>query len=648
MISRILLVGGCLLVAASTPHATPAPAPVPVEAFARFSTFSMPRLAPDGIHLALVTDLGDSNYAINVLRIADRVQTTQILLRRREVPVQVAWVDNERLVVGIGRVYGSIEKPTPTGEIFATDYDGKNQTYVYGPKRGTRTAGLDRGFGTIAGLPQRPNGNFYLRTYSHSSKRSTIYEVDSRKTTHREIASVQARDMSFVFRHDGTPAYAYGVDDDDNYLLYHSSDGNKWQAMPWTHVGGKFVPAALTPDDSKVFAYFSSNGGPAALVLADASGRERTVLTPPDLASAGDLLTWYAPPIRPFGVFVGAGIPAAVYFDSNDPAAQLHAELSKALPRRRVRFVDQTQDGTKILLHASGDRDPGAWYLFNTEVKSLTKLIATRDGIEPERMGERRPFRFETSDGMTLTGFMTLPVGISEPSKLPTVLLPHGGPHAVGDDWSFDTQAQFLANRGYLVLQINFRGTLGRGFAFEKAGYLNWGTRIQDDLIEGVRWAIEQGYVDPGRICAFGASFGAYSSMMVAAKAPGLLRCAVGYAGLYDLPMMYTKGDIRDRRSGRNYLARVIGQDRDELAANSPTTRAAAIKIPVLLIHGEADERTPLAQAKAMRTALEKADKPPEWMSVPDEGHGFFDENNNIAMYRRLEDFLAKHLKAAD
>ena len=648
MTLRPLLIGACLLLAVCATRAEPVPPLVPVEAFARAGQFSMPRLSPDGRHLALVTELGNSSYALNVLRLADSVQTSQLLLRRREVPIQVAWVDNERLVIGIGRLYGSIEKPTPTGEIFATDYDGKNQTYVYGPERGTRTPGLTRGYGAIAGLPERPNGHFYMRTYTNSNKRSTLYAVDSRKTTHREIASIKAPDMSFVFRHDGTPAYAYGADEDDNYLLYRSLDGQKWQSMSAAEVGGALAPAGMTADDGKVYAYFSQNGGPASLVLADPAGTARTLLAQADLANVGHLLYWRAPPTRPFGAFIGAGVPSVVYFDPNDPAAQLHAMLSKELPHRRVHFVDQTLDGKQVLLKADGDRDPGAWYMYSVDARRLTRLLAAREGIDPQRMGERRPFQFDTSDGMTLTGFITLPAGVAEPSKLPTVLLPHGGPHAAADDWAFDTHAQFLASRGYLVLQINYRGSGGRGRKFEEAGYLNWGTRIQDDLIEGVRWAIDQGYADPQRICAYGASFGAYSAMMVAAKAQGLLRCAVGYAGLYDLPMMYTKGDIRESRGGRKYLTRVIGQDPAELASNSPTARAAAIKIPVLLIHGEADERTPLAQAKAMRDALENAGNAPDWMAVPNEGHGFLDEDNNIAMFHRVENFLAKHLKAAD
>lgn len=618
--------------------------PVPVEAFARYNTISMPRLSPDGQYLALTSDLGKGHYALNVFRLDDNVQTTQMRLPKWEIPIQVVWVDNERLVVGKGRLSGSIDKPVPTGVIVATDYDGKNQTYVYGPKQSTRTSGLDRGYGFIAGLPEQPNGNFYMRSYSYASKRSAIYEVDARKTTHREIASLNARDMSFVFRHDGTPAYAYGVDDDNNYLLHHSENGRKWRQLSADAVGGKLVPVAMSTDDDKVYAYFSKDGGPLSLVLAGPGGRQHTTLIEQDFASVDRLLYWFAPPTRPFGAFTGSGIPSVHYFDPEDPAAKLHAGLSQALPGLRVRFIDQTQDGDKILLHAWSDRDPGAWYLYRTSDSKLSKLLVSREGIDPQRMGERRPFRFETSDGLTLAGFMTLPPGVIQPAGLPTILLPHGGPHVEGDDWSFDTQSQFLASRGYLVLQINYRGSQGRGTNFEEAGYLKWGTRIQQDLIEGVQWAIEQGWTDSRRICAFGASFGAYSAMMVAAKAPGLLRCTVGYAGLYDLPMMYSKGDIREDRFGRNYLTRVIGRDNDALVANSPTTHAGEIKVPVLLIHGEADERTPFAQAKAMRTALENANNSPEWMSVPGEGHGFYDEDNTIAMYKRLEAFLARHL----
>jgi len=251
--------------------------------------------------------------------------------------------------------------------------------------------------------------------------------------------------------------------------------------------------------------------------------------------------------------------------------------------------------------------------------------------------------RFRTSDGMELEAILTIPKGVTQ-SNLPMVLLPHGGPIGVQDDWYFDNDAQFLASRGYLVLQVNYRGSGGRGENFQEAGYLKWGTRIQQDLIDGVKWAIAENYADPKRVCVYGGSFGGYSAMMTTIRAPGMFKCAVGYAGIYDLKMMYKKGDIREDKSGRSYLNTVIGKNDADLDANSPTRLADKIDVPVLLIHGEDDKRAPFAQAKAMRAALDAAHKPYEWLSKPGEGHGFYDEKNNIEFYNRLQAFLEKNI----
>jgi dipeptidyl aminopeptidase/acylaminoacyl peptidase len=229
-------------------------------------------------------------------------------------------------------------------------------------------------------------------------------------------------------------------------------------------------------------------------------------------------------------------------------------------------------------------------------------------------------------------------------ARLPMVLLPHGGPHDVADEWFFDPDAQFLASRGYAVLQVNFRGSNGRGLSFRHAGYRQWGGKIQDDLVDGVRWAIGQGEVDAKRICVYGASFGGYSALMLAAREPGMFRCAVGYAGVYDLNQMASTGEAKASKRLRATLARTIGTDKAELDRYSPAMQAERITIPVLLVHGGKDKRAPLAQAEAMRAALVKAGHPPEWLVAPNEGHGFYDTRNVTEFYQRLEAFLARHL----
>lgn len=634
---------GCSTSAAASSGTAAAEAPVPVEAFASSNRIRMPRLSPDGRHVSVAVDFGDGNHALAVYRIEDMQQTSLLRLPRYELPVQTHWVSPRRLVIAKGRKMGSREEPVPLGEIIASDLDGTNQKYVYGYQQSTRTSGLDRGFGYIEGVPDIANGRFYMRRLSSRTSRSQLYDVDSNRTTARMVADVPVRNLSFVLDRDGRPRYAYGSDDDDNYLLYMAgADGSDWTRLDAAGIGGKFVPFSLAADGGQAYGWFSEGGGPATLVRANLDGSGRQVLARDGFASVGGL-EW-SPALEPFAATVGQGRPQTVYFDPSSKDAQLHQAIMRNFPDRHATFLNHSEDGGTSLLYVFGDRDPGAWYLFDRNATHLSKLMAPREDIDPARMGERRPIRFKASDGVELGGILTLPAGTQDPERLPMVLLPHGGPHADGDGWAFDNDAQFLASRGYLVLQVNFRGSQGRGEAFERAGWLNWGTRIQDDLLDGVRWAIGQGYAHPERVCSYGASFGAYSAMMTAARAPELIRCAIGLAGVYDLGMMYSKGDIRSTAHGRNYLARVIGRDDAALAANSPTTQASRIKVPVLLVHGGIDERTPLAQARAMRDALTRAGNAPEWMEVPNEGHGFYKEENNIAFYRRLEGFLARHI----
>ena len=619
-----------------------AEAPVPVEAFAQASKLSGPMLSPDGKYLAASVDLDHGMSALAVYRLSDMVQTALLKFPRYELATQVQWVSNTRLVIAKGRKVGTLEKPRPNGEVIASNFDGSGQKYIYGYEQRAARSTLDRGFGYIEGVPEIPNGHFYLRQLSLEARRSMLYDVDTEKVTFRLIADIGVPDLDFVLDHTGKPRFAIGTDDDDKPLLYRAGDDGAWLPMP-TSEAELWQPFAFSPDDRQLYALRSRKGGPAELVRSDAQGGSVQVLARDSFASVSDLQWTHAPSV-PFAAQAGRGPSRFTYFDTDSPDAQLHQALTTALPGKHVEFVNQSQDGQVVLLFIDSDRDPGAWYLLNRSDNKLRRLLTPREGIDPARMGERRVQRFTASDGLPLEAIVTVPAGVRDPKALPMVLLPHGGPHGIRDDWEFDTDAQFLASRGYLVLQVNYRGSGGRGAAFMEAGYLKWGTRIQDDLLDGVRWAIAQGMADPKRVCVYGGSFGGYSAMMTVARAPGMFQCAVGLAGIYDLDMMYSKGDIKRTDSGRHYLQRVIGRDAAELAANSPVTLAGRISVPVLLAHGEDDERAPFAQAKAMRAALTAAGHPPQWMAVPNEGHGFYNEANSIAFFNQLQAFLDAHI----
>jgi dipeptidyl aminopeptidase/acylaminoacyl peptidase len=617
-----------------------------VEDFARHPSLSMPRLSPDGKYLAVRWDDG-SSHALVVYKVDDMSQPASMLrMPRYELPAGITWVSPTRLVVEKGREFGSIDKPVPTGEIIATDVDGKRQDYLYGYEvrfsSRAATRGTDRGWGEVDGLPERTNGHFYMAAMPWDSPdHSYLYDVDANANTRHLIGDIGEGNMNFMVGADGQAHYAYGRNENYEYVVYHRQ-GGQWQRLTAQQIGGTFAPIDFTPDHQRLYAVYDAGSGPVSLVEQDESGAGRKVLA---AAGFGDIggIEWTPVPRQPFATIADTGVPQMTYIDPNLPAAKLHRALSQKFPGQYVHFVDYSEDGGQLLFSVSSDRNPGSYMLIDTHTYKVRKLFDTAPWIDPARMAERRPLHFKASDGTELEAILTLPPGRIE-ANLPMVLLPHGGPIDVSDDWFYDDDAQFLANHGYLVLQVNYRGSGGRGQAFREAGYLKWGTRIQQDLIDGVKWAIDQQYADPARICVYGASFGGYSAMMTVIRAPGLFKCAAGYAGVYDLKMMYKKGDVRESKSGRSYLTTVIGRDDAELDANSPDKLADRIDVPVLLVHGEDDRRAPFAQARAMRAALDAAHKPYEWLAKPGEGHGFYDEKNRVEFYNTLQAFLEKHI----
>ena len=405
---------------------------------------------------------------------------------------------------------------------------------------------------------------------------------------------------------------------------------------------GEFVPRAFLPDNQRIIGLYAEDDGPEKLVVQNADGGGRITLSSDPVFSPSDLM-WDIGSRIPFGTIHVNGGPRYTYFSKGSPGATIHQAMAAKFPGQTVDILNASHDNQRVLLSVASDRNPGSYYLLDLDAKKLEKLFDAQPWIKPEQMASRRPIQFTASDDQEIHGYVTVPPGRAE-QKLPAILLPHGGPHGIADSWYYEELAQMLASRGYLVVQVNFRSSGGRGDKFTESGYRKWGTRVQQDLIEGMQSVIDSGLADKDRVCVFGASFGGYSAMMTPIRAPGMFKCAVGYAGIYDLAMMYDKGDIKGHDSGVNYLDLAIGRDETELAANSPAKLASQVKVPVFLVHGEDDERAPFAHAKAMRAALQAVGNEPEWMAAKGEAHGFYDEDNNVELYGRLLAFFGKHI----
>ena len=318
------------------------------------------------------------------------------------------------------------------------------------------------------------------------------------------------------------------------------------------------------------------------------------------------------------------------------------AQAESALKGRSVTLTSLNQTDEHAVLYAEEPGAPGAYFLFDTKRKSMLALPPQYPQLEGVPMGRQVAVTYEARDGLDIPAFVTLPPGtddLAEAQGLPFVVLPHGGP-AARTLSGFDWEAQFLASRGYGVLQMNFRGSSGYGQAFRDAGRREWGEAMQQDVEDGARWLVAQGHADEGKLAIMGGSYGGYASLMGAVKTPDLYRCAVAYAPVTDLPEV-----VRDmqRYTSGGYWQREIGhafQDRGRLVENSPARRADAIKVPVLLIHGEDDRVVALEQSERMVRAMKKAGTQHRFVMLPRGSHHLDVGDNRLTYLREVEDFL--------
>lgn len=645
---RPLVVASLLLVSVA---AVAADKPFPIEAFVEQQQFSMPRLSPDGKHLAVNVRIKRGDRTVPTMTIYTLPQleiVSTIVLPGFEIPVNFFWVTSQRLVVKKGLELGLRERPAATGEVVAVNLDGSLPEYLYGYKgfkqssRGTRY-GDDYGHGTIVHVPRSRDGHVLVGSDDWDGKHSMLYDINSNTSVRKLVADIPEKDLSFIIQNNGKPRFAYGWDEKTNTVLYRLDDASgEWRRVSDKLLGADFEPFAFTPDDTAFYAKYSETGGPYVIVREDLATGRRSVLASDALADVS-LTEYTSAPQTPLAFVSLGGIPKVRYTDEKHPDAALHKTLSGLFTDAYVHFINFTDDGQKLLFEVTSDRDPGSFYLYDRRTGKADLLLTNMPQIEPDAMAETRQITYKARDGLQITGLLTLP---KRPAgqKLPLVVMPHGGPFGIYDVWAFDPDAQFLASRGYAVLQPNYRGSGGRGIGFEQAGYREWGGKLIDDIADGVKWAAAQPEIAGTRVCAYGWSYGAFAAIMLAAREPGLLKCAVGAGGVYSLPQMYQddlrKGEIRSV----NYFKKTMGEDKALLDAQSPTTLAGRIKVPVLLVHGAKDEIAPIVHAKMMRDALTRAGHAPEWLEEPNEDHGFYDSEHRKQLYLRLEAFLDKHI----
>jgi dipeptidyl aminopeptidase/acylaminoacyl peptidase len=347
------------------------------------------------------------------------------------------------------------------------------------------------------------------------------------------------------------------------------------------------------------------------------------------------------------GVNVDAASPGVAWLDED--IARMQRAVDQALPGRVNRLRIASENPARAVVVSYADRVPAHYFVFDAARRTLREIDSSRPSIAPDALGERRAVRYRARDGLEIPAYLTLPKGRDK--DLPLIVEIHGGPWVPKRSGGFDPVAQFLASRGYAVLQPDFRGTLGYGRRHLVASFGQWGMAMQDDITDGVEWLVREGIAARGRACLFGASYGGYAALWGLIKTPALYRCGIAAVAVTDIQLMFDISWSDTARAHFQWLehgARVrIGdpeRDREKFRSVSPLHQAERLQAPVLLAYGGADERVPIRHGNAFRAALDRYGKAYEWVVYEDEGHGFAREANVIDFYRRVETFLAKHL----
>ncbi len=625
---------------------------VDLDRYLRQEAFADIKISPGGEYVAATVPI-EAGTALAIYRIADMKMVGTFRPPRNNHAHTFDWVSNERLLVGMAQKLGVLDRPAPTGELFGINANGKGGELLVG----YRTA--ETGLGT--NIKVKPAGmvaafltdelkdddrNVLVAVTPFTDNAATqIERMDVSTGRRNAVARAPIAQAAFTTDARGEVRFAYGVGPDQKKKLYYRAGASsEWVLLHDEALNPRNEAAiGFSADGRLAYLQVEQAEGPDVIVSWDPQSNERRTVLRDEIADPARIIHRPGTQVPVGALFMGT-TPRTRFFDETSEDARLYRSLETALGAP-VYITSSTRNGSTVLVESWSGRNPGDFYLYDTLGKRARHLISRSDWIDPAQSADVRAITLQARDGRPLHGFLTVPPGVPM-RALPMVVVPHGGPIGVLDDGMYSTETQMLAAAGYAVLQVNFRGSAGYGRAHAQAARKQWGAAMQDDVTDATRWAIEQGIADRERICIYGASYGAYAALMGTVREPGLYRCAAGYVGIYDLPLMYARGDIQSDESGLIYLREWLGRPKD-LVERSPVNLAAQVGVPVLLAAGREDQRAPVLHTERMEAALKQAGTPVQALYYKNEGHGLYNLANQRDYYGHLLAFLSRSLGGA-
>ncbi|QYJ71093.1 S9 family peptidase [Shewanella sp. FJAT-51649] len=626
------------------------------QLFSRGNEYSNVKISPTGKYLSAITSVEGKN----VLLVLDAKTKKMLNAIRFPSNAQVGtyeWANSERIVLAKEYLKGWTDVPQYYGELMAVNADGSRKAYLFGYNSGEQQTGSnikkntpmratafildplpdDERYMLVNAIPWNNESNLNFELLQD------VYRVDLFNGTRKRITGSPIGQARFMTDHEGEVRFVAGEDGKNITKVFYRKDG-EWVNTDKLNLGlSDFKPISFADNKNSIYAAGRVGNETLGVYRINLETGEKAEIIQDEAVDPSNF--WINGTNKQlYAVEFENGYPSYAFVDNNDNHAKLLKDLLAALPGHQVQIVSETRNGEQLVVIAFNDRNPGDYYLFDTKKLKLEYLTAARKWLDPEKMAEVKPISFTNRDGQKIHGYLTLPFG-KEAKNLPLVVNPHGGPHGIRDWWGFDPQNQLLAQNGMAVLQVNFRGSGGYGERFEQAGYQKWGSDIQHDIIDATQYVIGQGFADKERVCIAGGSFGGYSALQSAVLAPDMFKCAVGFAGVYDLELMFDEGDVARTRSGTSYLKDVLGQDKATLKAMSPSENVAKLKANLLLVHGGDDERAPIEQLESLEKALKAHNYPYQKLVMNNEGHGFYNDEHRAKYYDQMLSFLKTNLK---
>ncbi|HZK03489.1 MAG TPA: S9 family peptidase [Bacteroidaceae bacterium] len=523
-------------------------------------------------------------------------------------------------------------------QLYGVEYDGSNQR-AFTAIPGVRTTIIDD-------LPDIDD-QVIIGTNQRNPEIFDPYRLNLDTGELTLIAQNPGNIQEWITDHNGELRIAVAIVDGVNtQILYRKSETEEFTPVITTNFKEEINLVAFTPDNLYVYAITNLGRDKSQLVIMNPETCQeiKTIYWNDQYDISGVNYSRVKGKLT-HAAYIGHKKTERFFFDNDTEI--MYNRLGQQLEKYQYGIASSNRAEDVFLIAASNDRCPGVYFLYDSDSNKLTKIAEVKPWIKSDDMADMIPVLYTSRDGLKIEAYLTLPAGLTmeKACNLPVIINPHGGPWA-RDTWGYNSEAQFFANRGYALFQMNFRGSTGFGRSFLESSYKQWGQTMQDDITDGVLWLIDKGIADPARIAIYGGSYGGYATLSGLTKTPELYACGVDYVGVSNL-FTFMKTIPPYWKPMLEMLYEQVGdpiKDKEMLRENSPVFNAHKIKAPLLIAQGSNDPRVNKAESDQMVKALKARGIKVEYIVKENEGHGFSNQENRFDLYRAMENFFETYL----